>query len=253
MYKVYSPTVLNFGDFLNAFPVLSGLANMAGEPLRLVVPGDFRKFNGFREFMEYQPCIGELVYRDEILNMDESSYTLTCYSSEEFRDLTVRPNRPIETMRHERFIRYTYPNLIWEVDDEFTLTTWGTDYARDVTIVGDRWAQVSDTRRAWNILKDCGLFDDETKFQFLDYSKPLIDNCALILSSNHPFIGTFTGSGMMADLVRQPNICLWDDSMVGWNGADISYSYWKHYYSDRENTLMSIEEYSLLTGENGGL
>lgn len=252
-FKVYSPQVLNLGDFLNAFPVLSGLSKMAGEPLRLVVPDQFRQFNGFRDFMECQPCIGELVFRNEILNMDEKDYVVTTYSEYEFKDLTERPNRPIETMRHERFIRQNYPSLKWEVDDDFTLITNYIEFPRDTVIIGDRWAQVSDTRRAWNILKDSGLFDNPSRFEFLDYTRPLLENAALILSSSQPFIGTFTGSGMMADLLKKETFCLYDNSMIDppWNGAPIEYSYWKHFYADRSAWCMSIEDYCLITGENG--
>ena len=252
--KVYSPQILNLGDFLNTFPCLSGLAKSGGDTIRLVVPDSFRQFKGFRDFMEYQPCIDELVFRSEIINMDESSYIMSTYSSEEYRDLTERPNRPIETLRCEKFLRDTYPKMVWDVDDDFVLKVLEcpvitADCPRK-WLVCDRWSLVSDTRRAWNILKDSGLFDDETRFEFLDYNQPLLDN-AFKMAYPSFYIGvisTFTGAGMMADLLkRDNNLCLWDDSMVGWNNAPIEYSYWKHYYGDRPNKLYHLNDPYLKT------
>lgn len=245
--KIYSPQILNLGDFFNCMPVLSGIFRATNDPIRLVTSPSFRQFNGFREFMEFQPCIGELVYRDEIINMDEQSYIVMTYSAEEFRYLTERPYRPIETMRCEKFISDNYPHVRFKVDDDFKFLARG-DYARNIYLVGDRWASVTDTRRDWNILKDSGLFDDETKFQFLDYTQPLLDNAGLILSSDKPFIGTFTGSGMLADLLGVENWCLWDEkSMTNWNGAPIEYSYWKHYYQNRSNRLIALSDPFLRT------
>lgn len=245
MFKVWSPQIINLGDFFNIFPVLSGIAK-ATEPLKLVVPPNFRQFNGFREFLEFQPFVHELFFQDEIMNMDQSSYMIVTYSPEEYKSLVKRPNRPIETMRAELFVRHSYPDFKFDVDDDFTLQVSYEDYKRDTYIVGDRWSQVIDSRRDFNILKNSGLFENPFVFEFLDYSKPLMDNAALILSSNKPFIGTFTGSGMLADLLKKENWCVYDDSMLPlWNEMPIEYSYWKHYYSNRPNKLMHIDDVSL--------
>ena len=113
----------------------------------------------------------------------------------------------------------------------------------DRYIIGDRWLNhLTDTRRASNVFKSTGLFDDTSKFLFLDYKRPLMDNANIILASKRPFIGTFTGSGMLADLLGVCNYCVWDDSMVNWNQADISYSYWKHFYADRYNALVHMSD-----------
>lgn len=244
MLKVYCPVTKNLGDFLNVTPVLSGLAKGLGDTIRLVVADDHKKIKGFREFFEYQPMFHEVLFRSEVLGMDEASYTIVAYSQEEFKHLTERPNRPIETMRHEKFVRDNYPHLTFDVDDDLILQTPYVDYLRTTIIVGDRWNSVVDTRRSWNILRDSGHFNDETKFQFLDYNQSLMDNAVLMRSSDRPFVGTFTGSGMLADLLGVENWCLYDDSMIDppWNGMPIKYSYWKHYYGDRNNHLCHVND-----------
>lgn len=257
LLKLWCPNVFNLGDFFNCLPVVSGLAKSHGEQIHFVVPDCFQKIFGFREFMEFQPCIGKLVFRCEVLNMDEASYIVTTYTPNDFRHLTERPNRPTETMRHGDFINQNYyartedpPN--WFVDDDFLFHV--DDIAVPSTegryVVGDRWSKVTDTRRSWNILKDSGLFDDPEKFYFLDYETySLMDNACIINNSEKPFLGTFTGSGMLADLLGKENYCLYDDSMLDppWNGMPIEFSYWKHYYADRPNKLFHLNDPFLRT------
>lgn len=250
MLKIYCPWTNNLGDFLNVMPVFSGLAKSLGDTIRLVVADDHKKINGFKEFFLYQPMFEQVLFRSEVIGMEENTYTIVAYSQEEFKHLTERPNRPIETMRHEKFVRDNYPHLTFEVDDDLILQTtnpWYNGPKTNMIIVGDRWSSVVDTRRSWNILKDSGHFNDETKFQFLDYSHSLMENACLIQQSNKSFIGTFTGSGMLADLLGVESVCLWDDSMIGWNGAPIEYSYWKHYYTDRNNHLCHVND-PVITG-----
>ena len=257
MIKCYCPYTNNLGDFLNVMPVFSGLAKSLGDTIRLVVADEHKRIKGFREFFEYQPFFHEVLFRSEVLGMDENTYMIVAFSEYEYKDLTTRPNRPIETMRHEKFIRDHYPFLTFEIDDSLILeipnwsdtdeVLYGPGFQK--RIVGDRWSSVVDTRRSWNILKDSGNFDDETKFYFLDYNQTLMVNAAIIASSPYPFIGTFTGSGMLADLLGVENWCLYDDSMLNpqWNGMPIEYSYWKHYFGDRNNHLCHVND-PVITG-----
>lgn len=237
--------VQNLGDFFNAMPVISGISKALNESVRLIVSPKLRAINGFREFMEFQDCIGECFFRDEIINMNEEGYTTLHYSREEFRNLKERPNRPIETMRHERWIHDSYKTFNWEVDDDFKFMVYPTYMASDMPlyVVGDRWLNNdTDTRRSSFILKDSGVFDDP-KYHFLDYTNTLMNNAYLIVACQE-FYGTFTGSGMLADLLGVPNYCVYCDDMVNppWNNAPIEYSYWKHYYADRPNQLIHIED-----------
>lgn len=247
MLKILCDRTHNLGDFINVMPVFSGLAKACGDTIRLVVSDQHKKIKGFREFFEYQPMFHEVLFRSEVFGMREETYTIVSYSEEEFKFLTERPNRPIETLRHEKFVRDNYQHLTFEVDDDLILETDETidlsDWSKELRIVGDRWSSVIDTRRSWNILKDSGHFDDE-KFHFLDYDQSLMWNASIIKYSNHPFIGTFTGSGMLADLLGVENWCFYDQSMIDppWNGMPIEYSYWKHYYSSRNNHLCHVND-----------
>lgn len=251
--NVYVPRTLNFGDFLNAMPVLSGLSKSLNQKIKLVVPNSMKQIKGFRNFMEYQGFFSDVYFREECFNMDEQSYLIVTYSDYEYKDLTERPNRPIETMRHEKFVRDNYPDMHWEVDDDFELKVYinyGVNFDQRLQVCGDRWLKpTTDARRASNIIKATGLFDDETKYHFLDYNEDVMDNAMRIKSSLHPFIGTFTGSGMMADLMNKKNICVYSNDMVDppWNGKPIEYSYWKHYYGDRDNELVHSDMLYLST------
>lgn len=247
--NVYVPNVFNFGDFLNGLPVISGLHKSLGQKIKFVIPDSMSQIKGIRYFLEYQNIFSDVYFRKEILNMDESSYIIATYSQEDFKSLTERPNRPIETMRWEKFIKDNYKDLTWEVDDEFELevyVNYGIYCDQRKWICGDRWSKPStDARRASNVLKDSGLFGDTNKYQFLSYEDDVMTNAMFIKSSLHPFIGTFTGSGMMADLLNKKNYCVYNDDMVNppWNGMPIEYSLWKHYYADRPNTLVHVKDF----------
>lgn len=250
--KLYEPRVENLGDFLNGLPVVSGISKAIGEPVKFVVNPALRKINGFREFMEFQPFISELVYRDEMVIMDEKSYLTLSYADNEFKELTERPLRPIETMRWKFFVNTYYPQLKWEVDDDLVLQVYDNYMCddplfNDYYFVGDRWNQVIDKRRDWEILANSLLFVDGSKFFFLPYDKFTIMDCAWhIKFSSKPFISTFTGSGMLGDLLKKETWCVYDDSMIPlWNGMPIEYSYWKHFYKNRNNRLVHINHPSL--------
>lgn len=248
--RIYVPYTKNLGDMFNVMPVISGLSKSLGVMIDLVVSDNLLVVKGFRDFMEFQPCINTLRFRKEILGMDESSYLHIIYSQEEFRHLTERPNRPIETMRHEKFVRDNYPTLEFEVDDDFVFNVkpeyhFIPDFTPDMYIVGDRWMNdQTDMRRSSNIIRDGlpRLWHDKETYYFLEYTETLMHNAYLISVSKKPFIGTFTGSGMLADLLGVKNYCVWDNSMINWNNAPIEYSYHKHYYADRLNQLVHISD-----------
>ncbi len=111
MIKLYCPITHNWGDFLNTFPVMAGLSKSFNDKIKLVVSDKMQQINGFKEFMMYQGIFTDVNYRCEIIGMEENQYIHMVYSQEEYRHLTVRPNRPIETTRNEMFIRDHYPTL----------------------------------------------------------------------------------------------------------------------------------------------
>lgn len=249
--NLYCPNVLNLGDFLNCMPVVSGLYKTWNEPLKFVVPDSMKIIKGFREFMEYQPMFDSVYFRSEILNMDESKYTIITYSKEEFRGLTERPNRPIETNRHREFLNVYYPELEFEVDDDFYFMVDDLDlssvpdYTPEKIIVADRWSKVTDTRRNHSIFANNSKFQDKNNYYFFDYENlSLMQVAKMFYDAEFPNYVTFTGSGMLADLIENTsNRVCWDDSMIYWNNAPIEYSYWKHFYANRSNTLHSVKEF----------
>ncbi len=246
MIQICNPNIYNLGDFLNSFPILSGLAKELDDTIKLVLPDNFKQYNGLREFFEYQDIIDSVYFQSEIYNMDGSKYLFLSYPQEEFKYLTERPLVPIETLRYSKFIKDAYSHLTGDVDEEFCFRVepMASAIDPDLYVVGDRWNKIVDTRRDWNILKKSGLFDDPSRFYFLDYEKcSTMQIARIILNSNKPFIGTFTGSGMLADLLKKETICVYDDSMLPlWNGMKIEYSYWKHFFGDRKSSLAYIKE-----------
>lgn len=254
--KLYASHTKNLGDLFNTLPVISGLAESFNDKVKFVVPDEMQQIKGFKEFLMYQGIFESIHYRCEIIGMEENQYIRMVYSQDEMRNLTERPNRPIETSRHEAFIRAYHPTLgEWEVDDDFKLNVFGVDRCDEGWICGDRWLKsATDTRRASNVLKDSGLFDG-IHYRFLDYTKPIMDNAREIASCKHPFIGTFTGSSVIADLLDIEHYVLWDDSMIGWNAGinsdkwSIDYSLWKHYYKNRKAKLYHIDEFKYVMNE----
>jgi hypothetical protein len=249
-FKIECRYVYNFGDFLNCLPVISGIYKSVGDTIKFVIPDQLRIVKGIREFLEFQPMFESVYFRSEIINMDEKSYLVTCYSQEEFRNYSERPNRPIETQRHEKFIRDHYPDLNFKVDDSFYLQLDVNinlenieGYDPNTIIIGDRWSKVTDTRRDCNIFQKHESYQNLDKFYYLNYDNDLMLNANILQRSNNINYVTFTGSGMLADLIYGTNnVVFWDDSMVNWNNAPIEYSYWKHFYADRNNKLVHINE-----------
>lgn len=252
--KIYEPRVQNFGDWLNGLPVVSGLYKSVGEPLKYVCNPALRRIKGFREFMEHQECISELVYRDEMIIMDEASYLTLSYANDEFKDLGYRPNRPIETIRWEKFVKDYYPKIPWEVDDDFELKVEDIQNPEaflnmfgineHMHVVGDRWGQIIDKRREWGVLANSLKFIDGSRFYFLEYEKyDLMTNAQIIKYSPKPFISAITGIGILTDLMKEEAIILWDKSMENWDGMDIEFDYWRHYYFDRKTEFLPLEGY----------
>lgn len=248
--KLYCPAVASLGDFFNIMPVISGLSKVNNDQVRLVVNPALRQFKGFREFMDFQRCIDECVFRDEIIMMEEASYITLHYSEEEFINQPRGP-RPFETMRHEKFIRDNYPQFEWEVDDKFLFryvldvfaneSLWS---AKNKYIVADRWSQIVDKRRGWDTLKSSGLFDDPDKYYFLDFeNQDLLTNVSLIANSQKPLITCLTAPSVIADLLYKDAIVLYDDEMTTWDNKTIQYLEWKHFYFDRNIKLVHLKDF----------
>ena len=231
----------NLGDFANALPVISGMSLAdGGRPVDLIIRGEMRKFNGIKELLLQQPCINSVEFDDEIFSngaINLSSWTRMDQNNKD---------RPVETCRYENWIRDHY-RIDFQVDDNFELQITDVpfeDYSGKY-IIGDRWNHATiDTRRKTHVVRD-GVDPDADKVEYLDYNKSLMHNLNLIKYSTKPFITTFTGIGILADLMNKETIVCWDEDMRMWDGHPVEYDFIRHYYGNRKSKLVYVKDVKL--------
>lgn len=243
--KVYVNSTANFGDFLNGVPVISGIRNGLGsEPLTLILKKEMRKFNGIKDLLLFQQVIcDEVLFDDEVFLYGDIKLLTSWY-----REDKNNPNRPTETCRYENFFRDHNPGFEFEVNDDLVLKFPDINEPVAEYLVGDRWNVGDiDDRRETHILSHLN------QFAFVDYNRPILENCYLIKNSKKPFITNFTGVGMLADLLDKECYVVWkaedwkpefrrgDD--VSWdNGKNIQQVYEKHFYLNRKSKLVHANE-----------
>lgn len=228
----------NLGDFANALPVISGMSlSDGGRPVDLIIRGEMRKFNGIKELLLQQPCINSVEFDDEIFS--NGAINLSSWTRMDQND----KNRPVETCRYENWIRDHY-RIDFQVDDNFELQITNVpfeDYSGKY-IIGDRWNHATiDTRRKTHVVRD-GVNPDSDKVEYLDYNKSLMHNLNLIKYSTKPFITTFTGIGILADLMNKETIVCWDEDMRMWDGHPVEYDFIRHYYGNRKSKLVYVKD-----------
>ena len=239
--KVKIDCTANLGDFCNALPVISGISKYVNQKIHLIIRPEMRKFNGIKEFLKYQPMIEEVDYSDDLLTFGDIM-TISSWT----RMDQENPNRPVETCRYENWVNDNYRMLL-EVDDNFEIQVEPmlVDYVRDKTIIGDRWSAKQDpsidTRRFTNVVES-GANPDPSKVHYLDYSKPIMYNLNLIKYNPNPFITTFTGIGIIADLMYKETIVCWDEDMRTWDGHPVEFDFIRHYYGNRNSKLVYVKD-----------
>jgi len=225
--RVSSPT---FGDFLNGFPVYDAIARKYGT-FELVLPGAMRIFNGMREFVEYQD-FAKVLFDGETDNTGH--YIRPGIDSSR----KLSPTRPFETCGVENDIKNGL-GLDFEVDDDYCLKVPDIAvHVEDYLWAGDRWNRVFDHRRQTNTLGR-----KFNNMRYLDFELPILVNLKIIEQSKYPFVSTFTGVSILADLIKKPNYVLWAEDMRNFAGLSAQTSFEKHYYSDRKSILMYIEDF----------
>jgi hypothetical protein len=235
--KINIDCTANLGDFANALPVISGISKYKNEKIHLIIRPEMRKFNGIKELLKYQPMIEDVDFSDDLLVfgdvMNLSSWTRMDQEDE---------NRPVETCRYENWVNDNY-RMLFEVDDKFELQVKDEPMEfTDLYIIGDRWNHPTiDTRRKTQVVKD-GVNPDESKVHYLDYSKPIMENLNLIRYSYKPFITTFTGVGILADLMNKETVVCWDEDMRMWDGHPVEFDFKRHYYGDRKSKLIYVKD-----------
>ena len=244
--KIRIDCTANLGDFCNALPVISGISKYVNEKIHLLIRPEMRKFNGIKEFLKYQPMIEDVDFSDDLIVFGDIM-TLSSWT----RMDQEREDRPIETCRYENWIRDNY-KLDFEVDDEFEIIIPpvyipdGFDNTK--YIIGDRWSSKQDptvdARRNTNVIEN-GVNPDTTKVLYLDYTKDILYNLNLIKCGDKPFITTFTGIGIIADLMNKETIVGWDEDMRVWDGQPVEFDFKRHYYGDRNSKLVHVKDIKL--------
>jgi hypothetical protein len=248
--KAYVSGTSNLGDFLNGYPVYSGLAKSAGGTMSLIIKKEMRKFKGLKEFLMYQGIFDEVNFDDEVFMYGD----IMQLSSWPIREDKSDPNRPIETCRYENWVRDRYPSIQFEVDDNVCLKAPDLDIEiKDTYYVGDRWGVGDiDDRREVNILAHLD------KYEFIDYNNDMLTNTYIIKNLKKPFITNLTGVGMLADLCNVPLYCVWKpedwkpewrvgDNDVSWdNGKNIDKVFEKHFYLNRKGKLVHAKDLEAL-------
>jgi hypothetical protein len=241
--KIYLNSTANLGDFLNSMPVLSGLSKQ--NELELIVRNEMKKFKGFEEFLVYQNLFKSVDFDNDIFMYGN----ITLFSSWTREDQS-NSNRPIETCRYENWMRDKYPDIKFEVDDDFEIKFPQFDFVvrSDVPYVGDRWnINDIDSRRESNVLTHL------SKYEFIDYNKDLLENCYTIKKSPKPFITNLTGVAVLADLLNKEQLVVWKQEdfkpefrkgdNIDWdNGKDINKVFAKHFYGNRKSKLVHAND-----------
>lgn len=236
--KIYLNCTANLGDFLNGLPVISGLVKAYGK-VDFIVKSELTKFNGIIEFLHYQDLFKSIIL-DTGTVPDKDTVLLSSWT----RYSKNAKHRPVETSRYENYIRDNY-NFDFEVDDSFILKVPDIEIAKstDKIYLGDRWDTKIDRRRPAYLLRDSDKFNQDV-FQFIDYTRPIAYNAALILSNENMFISAVTGISVLADLLNKPQLILYDDQMITWdNRKSFSETYNRHFYSDRNTVALHIQEF----------
>ncbi len=231
----------NLGDTCNILPVLSGIYNKYGEKISLVVREKMKNFKGFKKLIESQPFIDSLKFEGE----DITGEYIPVFLENEY---DTKFNIPYETIRYYEYFRRKMGLSFFDVDESFNLIVpeKKVNVDSNLYIIGDRkYSKHADTRRAFDVLKSSNHFP-ESKCYFLEYNNDLIHNLNIIRNSKNPFITTFTGIAVLADLMYKETMVCYSTDIQNWDGFPINKSFKQHFFQNRNCELVSLEDF----GEN---
>lgn len=241
MIYIRCPRIHNLGDFANCLPVLSGLYKSTGEKIHFSISNQLGRFNGLKQLL----CLQEM-FSDVVLEHEEKN--------EEYINIHDQNDEDSQTAIPSSTLRYANSlfaqDLRFEIDEDFELQVpkLGFNYLEDAIIVGDRWSTTEDpnldARRASYMIKDSGVLSHKKTHQ-LDYSKDLVYNCSLVKYNPNVFVTTFTGIGILADLMKKNQYILWGDDLRDWAGKPIEYSFELHYFKNRNSKLCYVKDFKL--------
>ena len=244
MITVYSPRIQNLGDFSHCLPTLSGFYKKYGKFSFGICPR-MKRFKGLIDMLMYQGMFTDVFFMDE--KPIQNTYIMIDDSG---RD-DGNTGESLVARRFYNFFRQHYPQFEFEFDSEFELQVpWfgDVDYKENTFIVGDRWSSEDapdvDNRRLSNLIKAYDKFNDE-KYTYLNYNDHLLYNLSLIKFNSNPVLTTFTGIGILSDLMKKETIVLWDDDMRMWQGKPVTDDYRLHYWTNRNSKLEYIKDFNI--------
>lgn len=243
MIRVISPRVHNLGDFANCLPALSGFYKFTGEKLYFVICDRLQRFLGIKEFLLAQDMFYDIKF------VHENTFTDNFVLIDEQDPEENTDHIPIAAFKYANSIRKIH-NVQFDIDDKFELNIpkLDIDYLEDSILVGDRWSSKDapdvDTRRYSYMIKDSGILSHK-KTYYLDYTKPLLYNCALIKYNPNPFVTTFSGIGILADMMYKNQYIVWGDDLHNWNNKPIEHSFKLHYFMNRNSKLVYIKDFRM--------
>lgn len=243
MITLLSPRIQNLGDFSHCLPMISGFVKKHGKVSFGICPR-MKRFNGLIDMLMYQGLFTDVWFCDEQRPIE---YYIVIDDSGSDEGNTG------ESLVSRRFYNFMkrHCNVDFEFDSDFQLKvpdTIYTDYLINRYIIGDRWSPSDapdvDDRRSSNLTQPYDLFKHE-KFYYLDYKSDILTNLSIIKHNNKPFITTFTGIGILADLMNKETIVLWDDDMRMWQGKPVTDDYRLHYWTTRKSQLQYIKDFNI--------
>lgn len=241
--KIYLNSTGNLGDFLNAMPVLSGIAKEHGK-IYFIIRNELKKFKGIKEFLLYQDIFEDVAFNDEMFFYGSDPIILSSWTRED-KNSDIRPT---ETCRYENWIKDNY-NLSFGVDDDFIIKFPNIEIDIDDNYyVGDRWKIYDiDDRRESNVLSYLN------QFNMISYDNDILTNCYIIKNSKKPFITNLTGVSVLSDLLDKETYIVWKpedwkeefrkgDNVEWDNGKGINEIFSKHFYGNRKSKLIHARE-----------
>jgi len=243
MLNIISPRIHNLGDFANCLPVLSGLYKKTGEKINFGICDRIQQFKGIRELLSSQEMFHKVSFMRDFKTNDP------CLVIDDNYPEMIVPNIPISTCRYANYIAENY-KIDFVPDGDFVLKIpqMPVEYIPEKILIGDRWSAKQavelDTRRYSNMIETSGIMKDADVY-YLDYTHDLVYNCNLIKKSERPFVTTFTGIGIIADLMKKDTYILWGEDVRNWDNNPIQYSFDLHYYKDRNSKLVYVNDFDV--------
>ena len=237
MIKIISPRIHNLGDFMNCLPALSGFYNTYGVKISLTICDRLQRFRGIKELLMHQEMFHDVKFLYEESSIPEKYIIL----DDTGPIINVSDVNPHVTQKYASFINVQPdPNFELKIEDI------EVEDVGDKAIIGDRWSPKDapdvDERRYSNMIESEQIIPKENA-HYLDYSKDLSYNLNLIKKNKYPLITTFTGIGILADLMKKDLFVLWGDDVRNWNGKPVQYSFDNHYYKNRGAKLVYVKDF----------